>query len=75
MIKLTAPTSLTLDVDPNAYLHAPQERDNLWYLLNRLFSGEAIAEEELRSWGITIAENEFVRVQRGSLDVPPDQWV
>lgn len=56
MIQLTGPSRLTLEVDPKLFLHAPQNRSNLHYLLDRLFQGESIAEGELTSWGISITQ-------------------
>jgi hypothetical protein len=51
---LNGPSRLILEVDPKAFLAAPQNRNNLHYLLDRLFQGNEIAEGELLSWGVKI---------------------
>ena len=65
MIKLEHLTDLRLTIDPHAYLNAAASREGLWYLMNRLFSGERIAEDELLTWGLSVkVMDEFVAVKR-----------
>jgi len=68
-MKLEHLTDLKLTVDPNRYLHSAASKQGLWHLLNRLFVGEEIAEEELQSWGLSVkVMDEFVAVKREEME-------
>lgn len=69
-MKLANPSKLSLEADPDAFLKCARSKAMLWHLLERLFSGEEIAEDELESWGLKIAlVDEYVAVPRLS-DAP-----
>lgn len=59
-------TDLKLTIDPDAYIKCARSKATLWHLLDRMFSGEEIAESELSSWGLSVTVvEEFVKVERG----------
>lgn len=64
-MKLDNPSILRVEIDPNAYLHSAASKQALWYLLNRLFIGEEIAESELETWGVRVSLlDDFIQVNR-----------
>jgi len=64
-MKLDHLSTLRLQVDPAAYLKCARSSQQLIYLLDRLFSGQEIAESELESWGLKITlEDEFIAIRR-----------
>ena len=66
-MKLAHPSILRVEIDPDAFVKAPQDRNNLWYLLDRLFSGEEVAEAEFEHYGLKVTlVDEFVRIERAS---------
>lgn len=67
-MRLTQPTRLVVEVDPSKFVHAPQSRESLHYLLERLFSGEEVDETELSSWGLTVRQ--VKRGQRDFITIP-----
>lgn len=65
-VKLENPYVLRLSGDPDAFLHAAASKSGLWHLLERLFSGEEIAEAELATWGLKVSlDDEFIAIERG----------
>lgn len=65
LMKLTAPYTLKLTGDPDAYLKCPRSKTTLWHLLDRLFAGEEVEESELQSWGLKVTlVDEFVAIKR-----------
>jgi len=64
-MKLEHLSTLRLQVDPEAFLKSPRSRKMLLYLLERLFSGEEVAEDEFPAWGLKITlEDEFIAIRR-----------
>lgn len=63
-MKLHGPTRLVIEVDPSTFRHAGANRDNLHYLLDRLWSGEEVAVRELEAWGLRVRET-----------IPPEDWM
>jgi hypothetical protein len=64
-VKLSNPSILSVSVDPDAYMKSPRDHKTLYYLLDRLFSGQEVAVEELEAWGIRVTlVDEFVKIER-----------
>lgn len=64
-MKLTTPYTLKLTGDPDAYIKCPRSKAILWHSLDRLFSGQDVAESEFQSWGLNVTlVDEFVKIGR-----------
>lgn len=71
-MKLPGPYRIEITGDPARFRTESLRRSSTGfaYLLDRLFSGETVAEKELLSWGLSVTviePDEFVAVRRGTI--------